>query len=172
MSMSTQAKPPLFSPHEFRAALGHFATGVTIVTCRDAERGLVGLTANSFNSVSLAPPLVLWSLAHKAASLMAMQRGTHYAVNILAADQQALAERFASKGVDRFAGIAWREGHCGAPILEGAAAVFECFNRSQYVEGDHTIFVGEVERCERRAGAQPLVFHEGRFFNALLSRHH
>lgn len=157
----------MFSPQDFRSALGHFATGVTVVTCRDPEFGLVGLTASSFNSVSLAPPLVLWSLAHTASSSLMLKRGTHYAINVLAADQQCLAERFARKNVDRFAGIPWRTGICGAPILDGVAAVFECFNRSRYEEGDHTIFVGEVERCERRDDAEPLVFHAGRFFTAL-----
>ena len=141
-----------------------FATGVTIVTARTAEGTLVGLTANSFNSVSQAPPLVLWSLAQAAASLPAFSTGSHYAINILAADQQALAKRFAAKGVDRFADVAFEEGAGGAPILAGAAATFECFNRSRYFEGDHVIFVGEVERCSHRAGASPLLFHGGKFY--------
>ena len=144
-----------------------FATGITIVTARDASGACVGLTANSFNSVSLAPPLVLWSLSLNAGSLPAFARGSHYAINILAADQRALAERFASKTVDRFAGVEFREGLGGAPVLVGAAAVFECFNRSRYEEGDHIIFVGEVERCEHRSGAQPLIFHGGRYFTEL-----
>ena len=152
---------------QFRAALGMFATGVTIVTVRSADGGLVGLTANSFNSVSLDPPLVLWSLARRARSMPAFAAGTHDAINILAADQQALAQRFASREVDRFAGLAFREGRGGAPILEGAAAVFECYNRSQYDEGDHVIFVGEVERCSHRPGAAPLIYHGGRYFTEL-----
>ncbi len=110
----------------------------------------VGLTANSFNSVSLAPPLVLWSLSRQAGSMPAFERGSHYAINILDAEQHALAERFSRKQLDRFAGVAIREGAGGAPVLEGAAAVFECFNRSRYEEGDHVIFVGEVEHCELR----------------------
>lgn len=167
MTIADPPRSPVFSSQEFRAALGHFATGVTVVTGRDADGRLIGLTASSFNSVSLDPPLVVWSLSQQAASMAPLKRGTHYAINILSADQQCLAERFARKNVDRFAGIPWRIGHCGAPILEGVAAVFECFNRSQYDEGDHTIFVGEVERCERRTGAPPLVFHAGRFFTAL-----
>jgi flavin reductase (DIM6/NTAB) family NADH-FMN oxidoreductase RutF len=167
MTVATRARSPVFSPQEFRSALGHFATGVTIVTCHDPERGLVGLTASSFNSVSLAPPLVLWSLSRVASSMTPIKRGTHYAINVLAADQQRLAERFAQKNIDRFAGIPWRTGQCGAPILDGVAASFECYNRSQYDEGDHTIFVGEVERCERRHDAPPLVFHSGRYFTAL-----
>jgi flavin reductase (DIM6/NTAB) family NADH-FMN oxidoreductase RutF len=144
-----------------------FATGVTIVTARGPDGEPVGLTANSFNSVSMTPPLVLWSLARSAGSMPAFERGSHYAINILAAEQHALAERFASKAVDRFKGLAFREGAGGAPIIEGAASVFECFNRSRYEEGDHVIFVGEVEHCERREGAQPLIFHGGRYFTEL-----
>ena len=167
MNPPLRARAPSFSAPDFRAALGMFATGVTIVTARDATGQRVGLTANSFNSVSLSPPLVLWSLARSAGSMPAFERGSHYAINILAAEQHVLAERFASKAADRFAGVEFREGASGAPVLEGAAAVFECFNRSQYEEGDHVIFVGEVERCEYRAGAQPLIFHGGRYFMEL-----
>ena len=167
MTPTKSALAPSFSLPEFRAALGMFATGVTIVTARGPDGVPVGLTANSFNSVSLTPPLVLWSLARSAGSMPAFERGSHYAINILAAEQHALAERFASKAIDRFEGLAFREGAGGAPIIEGAAAVFECFNRSRYEEGDHVIFVGEVERCERREGAQPLIFHGGRYFTEL-----
>jgi flavin reductase (DIM6/NTAB) family NADH-FMN oxidoreductase RutF len=152
---------------QFRAALGMFATGVTIVTVRSADGGLVGLTANSFNSVSLDPPLVLWSLAQRAGSMPVFTRGSHYAINILAADQKELAQRFAMRDIDRFAGVAWREGAGGAPVLDGAVASFECANRSRYEEGDHVIFVGEVERCTSRPGAQPLIFHGGRYFTEL-----
>jgi flavin reductase (DIM6/NTAB) family NADH-FMN oxidoreductase RutF len=167
MTPPRRAQAPSFSVDHFRAALGMFATGVTIVTARDANGMRVGLTANSFNSVSLDPPLVLWSLSRQAGSMPAFTRGSHYAINILSAEQRLLAERFASKEPDRFAGVAFREGINGALILEGAAAVFECFNRSQYEEGDHVIFVGEVERCTRREGAQPLIFHGGRYFTEL-----
>lgn len=159
-----KARAPNFSQSEFRAALGMFATGVTIMTARTAEGGLVGLTVNSFNSVSLEPPLVLWSLARAAASMLAFSTGSHYAINILAGDQQTLAKRFAAKGVDRFADVAFLEGVGGAPLLVGAVASFECFNRSRYEEGDHVIFVGEVERCSHRAGASPLLFHGGKFY--------
>lgn len=158
------AQAPSFSLDEFRDALGMFATGVTIVTARSADGTLVGLTANSFNSVSLDPPLVLWSLARSAGSMPALSTGSHYAINILAASQKALAERFASKNVDRWADVQYTEGVGGAPVLDGCVASFECFNRSRYDEGDHVIFVGEVERCTHRAGAAPLLFHGGRFF--------
>lgn len=158
------AQAPNFSPPEFRTALGMFATGVTIVTARTAEGELVGLTANSFNSVSLTPPLVLWSLSRAAASMPAFSAGSHYAINILGADQKELALRFAAKGVDRFADVEFIEGVGGAPLLAGAAASFECFNRSRYEEGDHVIFVGEVERCTHNASASPLLYHGGKFY--------
>ena len=141
-----------------------FATGVTVVTARGADGQLVGLTANSFNSVSMAPPLVLWSLALVSASLPVFATGAHYAISVLAADQVALAEQFAARGVDRWAGVKHHPGISGAPLLAGAAATFECFNRSRHEEGDHVIFVGEVERCSHRTGASPLLYHGGRFY--------
>jgi flavin reductase (DIM6/NTAB) family NADH-FMN oxidoreductase RutF len=164
-SQTPQARPPLFSSAEFRTALGLFATGVTIVTARAPDGSLVGLTANSFNSVSLNPPLVLWSLSLAASSMAAFRTGSHYAINILAADQQALALRFASRHADRFADVAFVEGQCGAPLLSGAVASFECFNRSRYAEGDHVIFVGEVEHCSHQLGASPLLYHGGKFYS-------
>ena len=148
----------------FRAALGMFATGVTIVTVRTASGELVGLTANSFNSVSLSPPLVLWSLGKSAASMAAFSAGSHYAINILGADQKQLAERFATKGVDRWQGVAHTYGEHGAPLITGAVASFECMNRSRYDEGDHVVFVGEVQRCQHRTGAAPLLYHGGKFY--------
>lgn len=159
--------PDPLDAQQFRAALGMFATGVTIITARADDGTLVGLTANSFNSVSLTPPLVLWSLARRAGSMPVFSRGSHYAINILAADQKDLAQRFATRDIDRFAGVRFREGCGGAPVLEGCAAVFECANRSQYEEGDHIIFVGEVEACSRVEGAQPLIFHGGRYYTEL-----
>jgi flavin reductase (DIM6/NTAB) family NADH-FMN oxidoreductase RutF len=141
-----------------------FATGVTIVTARTAQGSLVGLTANSFNSVSMSPPLVLWSLARTAGSMAAFSAGSHYAINILSASQQDLARQFAAQGVDRFANVEFTHGTEGAPLIQGAVATFECFNRSQYQEGDHVIFVGEVERCAFQPGASPLLYHGGKFY--------
>ncbi|MFD0668247.1 flavin reductase family protein [Ramlibacter sp. MAHUQ-53] len=164
MTPSRQAQTPSFSTREFRAALGMFATGVTIVTTRAEDGTPIGLTANSFNSVSLDPPLVLWSLSQAAASLPAFRAHSHYAINVLGADQKELAERFATKGIDRWRGVESQTGAGGVPLIAGAAATFECFNRSRYDEGDHVIFVGEVERCTLRAGASPLLFHGGRFY--------
>ena len=162
-----RALPVRFSPGQFRTALGAFATGVTIVTAIDARGQPIGLTANSFNSVSIDPPLVLWSLSRQAGSLAAFEGGSHYAVNVLAADQRALAERFSTQHVDRFEGVSYRIGSSGAPLLDGAAAAFECHNRSRYLEGDHLILVGEVLNCTHRAGASPLLFHGGRYFTEL-----
>ena len=159
-----KALAPDFSQQQFRAALGMFATGVTIVTSRDANGTLIGLTASSFKSVSLSPPLVLWSLAKSAASMAAFSAGSHYAIHILSASQHDLARQFATRGADRFAGLELREGASGVPLIAGVAAVFECFNRSRYDEGDHVIFVGEVERCAHLSGASPLLYHDGKFY--------
>ena len=165
---STQARTPEFSSRDFRNALGMFATGVTIVTARMPDGKLLGLTANSFNSVSLEPPLVLWSLARKASSLQAMCAATHYAINVLTADQQALAEQFARRDIDRWAGVDYTLGKSGVPVLAGVAASFECFSRSRYDEGDHIIFVGEVEHCHHQIDASPLVYHGGKFYTERL----
>ena len=151
-------------PTQLRAVLGRFATGVTVVTACRPGGELVGLTANSFNSVSLSPPLVLWSLARAASSLEAFSTGSHYAVHILAAGQKHLAEQFASKGADRWQGVGYQLSASGVPLLSGCAASFECFNRSRYEEGDHVIFVGEVERCATQPGTTPLLFHGGKFY--------
>jgi len=151
-----------FDSNRFRLALGAFTTGVTIVTTVDAAGKPVGVTANSFNSVSLAPPMVLWSLARTSANIGAFLAARHFAVHILASDQQALATRFSQKGADRFAGLPVGSGIDGIALLDGCAARFECKTAFQYEGGDHVIFVGEVlnfEHCE----SEPLVFKRGRF---------
>jgi flavin reductase (DIM6/NTAB) family NADH-FMN oxidoreductase RutF len=153
-----------FTQREFRDALGCFATGVTVITASTAEGLPVGLTANSFNSVSLDPPLVLWSLSRSASTLDAFSTGPYFAVNVLAADQVALAQQFAARGIDRWAGVAFTPGLHGAPLLDGAITTFECKNRSQHIEGDHVIFVGEVQRCHRGRAAPPLLYHGGKFY--------
>ena len=164
------AQSPDFEPPHFRQALSRFATGVTVVTTlapgatpgHADSHNFVGITASSFNSVSLTPPLVLWSLGLHAASLPLFHAGTHYVINVLAADQLALCQRFAYGKGDRFAGVDYTLGQAGLPILGGALAWFECHNRSRYEEGDHVIFVGEVERCGFVDG-EPLVFQAGQF---------
>lgn len=161
MTPNSPLKP---TAQAMRSALGLFATGVTIVTTRSSDGSMIGLTANSFNSVSLSPPLVLWSIAQKAGSLQAFLAAKHYVIHVLAVEQQSLAERFASKVVDRFDGLAFHEGLGGVPVLPGCAAVFECTNKSQYPEGDHVILVGEVLSCQHDASRAPLLFHGGKFY--------
>src|SRR5579885_1464286 len=151
-----------FDPREFRSALGAFATGVTVVTTRGANGEAVGLTANSFNSVSLDPPLVLWSLARSARSLPVFSQAPHWAVHILAADQEALSNRFAARGEDKFAGLETDTSAQNVPLLRGCAARFLCRTAFQYEGGDHIIFVGEVIEFDR-SDSPPLVFHGGRY---------
>ena len=149
-------------PKSFRQALGSFTTGVTIITAVDAECNDVGMTANSFNSVSLEPPLILWSLARTSTNFEAMLQAKHFAVHVLAADQDELAMTFAMKGADRFAGLTVSRGRFELPLLDGAVARFECRTAFQYEGGDHIIIVGEVlgfEHWER----EPLAFKRGRF---------
>lgn len=150
---------------EFRKALGTFATGVTIITTRAADGTPLGLTVNSFNSVSLDPPLVLWSLANNSNSLDAFRKAEHWAVHVLATDQEALSGRFARRGEDKFAGIDIETGVGGIPLLKGCAARFECRTASQYQGGDHLIFIGEVLAFQRDETA-PLVFHGGKYAHA------
>ncbi|MGB6055767.1 MAG: flavin reductase family protein [Burkholderiaceae bacterium] len=159
---SPHAPTRTFDRRQFRDALSQFATGVTIITTRLPDGGFLGLTASSFNSVSLDPPLVLWSLACGASSLPVFSGNSHYVINVLAGDQQALAERFARRLENRFDGVEFELSPTGLPVIKGVAAWFECHNRSRYPEGDHVIFVGEVEHCEVRPGSA-LVFHGGRF---------
>ncbi|GAB3627378.1 flavin reductase [Pandoraea terrae] len=163
---ATRAATPDFDSDAFRAALGQFATGVTIITTRAEDGGLIGITASSFNSVSLTPPLILWSLATRAGSMRVFRGNSHYVVNVLAANQIDLCKRFATVKGDRFAGVPYTLSASGVPILDGALAWFECHNRSRYDEGDHVIFVGEVERCGVHPDTHmqmPLIFHAGRF---------
>lgn len=147
---------------DFRTALGSFVTGVTIVTASDGAGLDVGVTANSFNSVSLDPPMVLWSLARKSSSLAAFEAASHFAVHILAADQEELSNRFARSSADKFAGLDFARGAGDAPLLARVAAKFECRNAFRHDGGDHVIFVGEVEAFDR-SDRPPLAFHGGRY---------
>jgi 4-hydroxyphenylacetate 3-hydroxylase, reductase component len=145
----------------FRRALGHFATGVTIVTA-SADGQLAGMTANSFSSVSLDPPLILWSIDKGALSLPLFERAEHFTVNVLASDQVDLASRFARSGGDKFAGVDWQPGLGGAPCLSAVAATFECRKHQVIDAGDHFILLGQVEQYHR-ADRDPLLFARGRF---------
>ncbi|MBV7481592.1 flavin reductase family protein [Bordetella sp. BOR01] len=155
---------PDFDARFFRTALGRFATGVTVVTTAAPDGAPIGLTVSSFNSVSLDPPLVLWSLSRGSASLDIFEHCERYVVNVLSAEQIALARRFAQGHTrERFNGVPRARAPGGTPMLDAhCAAWFECSNRSRYVEGDHIIMVGQVERCGHSAQA-PLVFHAGGF---------
>jgi flavin reductase (DIM6/NTAB) family NADH-FMN oxidoreductase RutF len=151
-----------FDSAHFRQALSQFATGVTVITTRLGDGHFRGLTASSFNSVSLEPPLVLWSLSNVANSLPIFTGNSHYVINVLSAGQEELARRFSRRGQDPFEGVEYELSRTGQPILKGVSAWFECHNRSRYPEGDHVIFVGEVEECA--VHPQPaLLFHGGRF---------
>ncbi len=149
-------------PREFRQALGSFTTGVTIITARHQDGQPVGVTANSFNSVSLDPPLVLWSLARKSQSLPAFESASHWAVHILAHDQNELSGRFARSvsAVEKFAGVPYEEGLGGAPLLAGCTTRLQCRTAHIYDGGDHIILVGEVLRFDK-CDTPPLVFQRG-----------
>lgn len=160
-------QPTAFDPKDFRQALGMFATGVTIVTARAGDGSPVGITANSFNSVSLTPPMVLWSLARNARSLPVFEAAEHWNVHILGVDQEPLSNRFARVGEDKFGGIDLDVGVSGAPLLPGCSARFQCRTAFRYDGGDHIIFVGEVLSYDRCSTA-PLLYVTGGY--ALASR--
>jgi len=151
----------MIDPKPLRGALGAFATGVTIVTTRHDGRN-IGLTANSFNSVSLDPPLVLWSLAKKSSNIEAFNNCDAFAVHILGADQEELSNRFATPGIDKFEGIELETGAEQVPLLLDCAARFECRTAYRYDGGDHVIFVGEVLELDHTDKA-PLLFHQGKY---------
>ncbi|MDX1540343.1 MAG: flavin reductase family protein [Geminicoccaceae bacterium] len=147
----------------FRDALGCFVTGVTIVTSLDAEGRLLGITANSFSSVSLDPPLVLFSLARKAYSFDAFRSSRHFAVNVLASDQSELSDTFAKALADKWAGVAFDVWDTDCPIITGALAQFECRTVSTHDGGDHVVFIGAVERMALDPDKEPLVYYRGRY---------
>ncbi len=149
-----------FDSTAFRRALGNFATGITVVTATAPSGERVGVTANSFNSVSLDPPLVLWSIDKKSGSYPIFDAASHFAVNILAADQMHLSNNFAKRSEDKFANIDYQNGLGGAAILPDCAAVFECESYACLEGGDHWILVGKVERFSDN-GRAPLLFHQG-----------
>jgi 3-hydroxy-9,10-secoandrosta-1,3,5(10)-triene-9,17-dione monooxygenase reductase component len=162
-SLRLSTSPPVVTDQfDFRRALGSFPTGVAIVTARTADGRSAGVTINSFASVSLSPPLVLWSLAERAPSRSVFETATHFAIHVLAEDQRSLAERFCSPAADKFAGLPLSSGLGDAPLIGAPAALFECRLRHNYPGGDHLILVGEVERYSYQ-GRRPLVFHGGRY---------
>ena len=152
-----------FNSREFRNALGRFATGITIVTALGPDGKPIGVTISSFNSVSLDPPLILWSLATGSPKLEAFRQAGRYAINVLAADQRGLSNRFASRSDDRFADVPVHGGLDGLPLIDGCCAWFECAPEAHYPGGDHLIFLGRVERFARGDATSPLVFFDGAY---------
>ena len=160
---SRAATPAAEYGRDLRRTLGAFATGVTVVTALDLDGRPIGLTVNSFAAVSLQPPLVLWSLGNGSNSLEAFRTASHYCINVLAADQEDLSNRFATWPADRFVGLPWQAGAGGAPVFPGCCATFEVANQTAHAGGDHTIFVGRVERFSETPAVAPLLFHAGRY---------
>ncbi|WP_076997693.1 flavin reductase [Variovorax sp. KK3] len=151
-----------FEARQLRDVLGTFVTGVTVVTTRDAAGVSHGVTANSFSSVSLDPPLVLWSQSITSRSHQAFQQSDHFAINILADDQIALSNHFAKSRDDKFNGIAHVQGIGGAPVLDGVAAHLECTKVAAYPGGDHVVFIGRVDQLGQSA-RRPLAFGSGKY---------
>ena len=162
LTRATPAPASAFSEHQFRDALAQFATGVTVIAARRADGRFVGFTANSFNSVSLDPPLVLWSLSRRSLSLPAFEAAERYAVNVLSETQVDLARRFSRPHADRFEGVDYRLGWSDAPLIEGCVAWIECSHHGRHRAGDHVVFIGDVRACARGHG-RGLVFHEHRY---------
>jgi flavin reductase (DIM6/NTAB) family NADH-FMN oxidoreductase RutF len=149
-------------PRDFRSALGTYATGVTIITAAAPDGKPYGLTCNSFASVSLNPPLVLWSLVVYSSSLTIFQNASHFTVNVLGVSQQALASKFAKSSDDKFTGVDWTPGLGNAPVLAESVANFQCRSVNRYYGGDHVIFLGAVEAYTYNA-KEPLLFARGAF---------
>lgn len=160
MSSAPENRP--FDATLFRKTLGRFATGITVVTARDAQGVPHGLTVNSFTSVSLDPPLVLFCLGKSSTSLDLLLASNSFCINILSVDQEALSTRFASRLENRFEGVAWQTGETGSPLLGGALAALDCRKRQTVEAGDHYILVGEVLTATFREG-DPLLYFASRY---------
>lgn len=151
-----------FDSATFRRALGHFPTGVTIITARGAAGGSIGLACNSFSSLSLQPPLVQWSIAKTSRNHAAMCAATHFAIHVLNATQRDLCRQFSAKDGDRFANVELEDGLHGLPVLKHCHARFECEANAAHDAGDHTILIGRVLRFREYEG-EPLIFYRGEF---------
>jgi flavin reductase (DIM6/NTAB) family NADH-FMN oxidoreductase RutF len=164
VTLPAGAVKPTFDSRSFRHALGRFPTGVSVVMAQVPGQPPVGLTVSSFNSVSLEPPLVVWSLSKNSSSMWVFEQCERYTIMVLAAHQADLAQRFATgSSNERLAGLALAECPNGSPKLAiPCAALFECHNRHQYHEGDHVVLIGEVENCEH-SPLMPLIYHSGGF---------
>jgi flavin reductase (DIM6/NTAB) family NADH-FMN oxidoreductase RutF len=159
-----RTEEPAFDVRAFRNALGSFPTGVAIITTTGADGEPIGLTCNSFSSVSLDPPLVSWGLRLSSRSLPAFQAGAAFAINVLADDQKELSDRFASGAIqDKFEGVAWSRGHQGTPLIDDCVASFECDKFAEHIAGDHVLFLGKVVRSDHRRQDASLVFYRGAY---------
>lgn len=161
LQVETMGSAP-FDERDLRNVLGTFVTGVTVVTTRTADGKLHGVTANSFSSVSLDPPLVLWSQSVSSGSHPAFRDTDHFVVNILSDDQVHLSDHFAKSKPDKFSGVEYSDGIGGAPLLQGTAAYIECVKVATYPGGDHVVFLGRVERIAQ-GSRRPLAFGQGRY---------
>lgn len=160
---------PSFNPKRLRQTLGAFATGVTIITTLDNDRNPQGLTANSFTSVSLEPPLILVCIGKSSSNYELFTKTPHFAVNILAEEQRGLSKNFARSKTDKFANLNWYEGITGSPLLEECAAKLDCRVHQRLEVGDHLILIGEVADYEYTQRS-PLIFHQGSYLDAALSQ--
>jgi flavin reductase (DIM6/NTAB) family NADH-FMN oxidoreductase RutF len=148
---------------EFRKAMGCYATGITVITSLSAASKPVGMTVNSFNSVSLDPPLVLFSLDRKATHFADFMAASYFGVNILAEEQQPLSRVFSTQGIDRWEGVAYERWETGSPILPGTLASFDCVTEARHDGGDHIIFIGRVLRLGFAPEGTPLLYYRGKY---------
>ena len=151
---------------DLRNAFGRFGTGVTVITTRTADGLRAGVTANSFNTVSLEPPIVLWSLSLRSPSLDTFRSAGHFVVNVLTLEQLELSQRFSKPAADKFAGVDFSDGIGGIPVLGGCAATIECTVLNEHVVGDHVLFLGQVHRYAYEHAA-PLLFFNGRYVQSM-----
>lgn len=171
---ATPPPGPPFDPRAYRDALGTFPTGVAVITTLDDQGKPVGLTCNSFSSVSLEPPLVSWSLRLKSTNLETFRRATTFAINILGEDQKQLSARFASSSLsagEKFRDVTWTPRHAGLPVIDDCVASFECDTYAQHVAGDHILFLGQVVHFDAGPPQDSLVFYKGAYMMLTRSLH-
>jgi 3-hydroxy-9,10-secoandrosta-1,3,5(10)-triene-9,17-dione monooxygenase reductase component len=149
-------------PAEYRRVVGHFPSGVTLITAQDAE-GPVGFACQAFSALSLDPPLVLFSVAHTSTTWPRIKAIGRFCVNFLTAEQGDTARAFAVSGADKFAGVTWRESQLGSPILDAVHGWIDCTIEAEYPGGDHTIVIGRVHSLDAHSESEPLLFHRGSF---------
>lgn len=147
---------------DIRNVMGHFATGVTVITTKDKTGKPFGLTVNSFTSLSLNPPLVIVCVDKTVDCYSCFEDSKVFAVNVLGEDQEEISQRFATKGIEKFEGVKWRMGEKGSPLLDGVIGAIECKVAQSYDGGDHTIFLGEIVKATAQ-GDRPLLFFKGKY---------